>query len=247
MKTLKIKKFITIFVALAITFSFFLLPYLALSSINAMAEETTIETQIPSTDEVVDSLGGNLTEEDKAEIKDLINKLKEYTQSSDSFFIRNIVPIIVACVVCLFLGIIALIPWLKNKFTIKQLKSTLENAARKVSEYKEERDNYKALIDVEKLKKEIQDFTVSEVKNMEKLIIKTLEAKGIKEDKILAVLLALKDGAINAWEGSASAVACLTQNADAMTLEDKLKENAMMKAYIAEKHGEDGLKELGLI
>ena len=88
---------------------------------TASAEEiSSVQTEnIPTTDEVIDSMGGNLTEEDKAVIKDIITKLKEYTESSDSFFVKNIVPILVAGALCFVAGLLFIIPWLKGKYTLK--------------------------------------------------------------------------------------------------------------------------------
>ena len=216
---------------------------------TASAEEiASVQTEnIPTTDEVIDSMGGNLTEEDKAVIKDIITKLKEYTESSDSFFVKNIVPILVAGALCFVAGLLFIIPWLKGKYTLKSLKNALENASKKVAECKAEVESYKALIDVNALKNEIKEYTVVESKKLVEVLLKTLDANNITYEKILNVLMSLKDGAINAWQGSPEAVACLTENADAKVLTAKVEENAKMKAYIAEKHGESGLKELGII
>ena len=77
-----------------------------------------------------------ITEEEKTLIKDLVAKVENYTNSSDSFFIRNIVPIIVAVGVCFVVGLIVLIPWLRDKLKLKDAENMLKNAKAMIEELK---------------------------------------------------------------------------------------------------------------
>lgn len=219
--------------------------------IPTQAESTEIveeipetEDKIPTTDEVIDSMGGNLTEEDKEAIKGLIAKLKEYTDSSDSFFVRNIIPIVVAGVLCMVLGMLMFVPWLKNKFKLKSMQKAVNNASLTIQEKDKEIAELKANTDTEKIKADIKAYMHEEIKIFSGLIQQSLTVESSELSKIDAVLVALLNGAINAWQGSPEAVACLTKVVNAEVLSNALNENAKLKTYIVEKFGEEALKEI---
>ena len=232
-------------ISIALTFSVFVpIEKAHAEEVTETTTETTTPENILTTDEVIDSMGGNLSEEDKGIIKELVDKVSAYTSSSDSFFIRTVVPIIVAGVLCLIVGMIMFIPWLKNKFSLKAMKNAVANARTKLEEKDKEIEQLKASVDTEKIKSDIQSYIKEEVKIFMGLIQQTLTFNGAELSKIDAVLVALLNGAINAWQGSPEAVACLTQVADAKTLKSALERNVKLEAYIVEKYGETALKEI---
>ena len=212
---------------------------------DTQTTEQTTESNLPSTDEVIDNLtnGSHISEEDKQLIKDLVEKVKGYTENSDSFFIKYIVPLIVAAVLCLCLGLILFLPYFKAKGETRTLKKMLTNSKDMINELKAEMENLRGLVDVEKLEEDIQNYLVKHQEASYKIIQETLAKNGVEISKIEAMLLAIKEGAINAWQGSPEAIACLTKNADAQVLDDVIKENAKLKAYIVETSGEKALKD----
>ena len=218
-----------------------------------LAEElpsTEIEQEtpnLPSTDEIVDNMGGNLTEEEKSTIKELIDKLKGYTESSDSFFVRYIVPIIVAIVLCIVFGLIVLIPWLRNKLKLKDAENMLKNAKEQITACKKEVVELKNQLDTDTVKNDIKDFIKKQWESIGLMIEDTLKKNGVEIDKIEACVQALISGAINAWHGSPEAVSCLTQVASATALKNIAEENAKLIAFVNKTCGENALKELGVL
>lgn len=206
--------------------------------------ETTQDVELPSTDEVIDNLGSDLTEEEKATIKDLVEKVKNYTESSDSFFVRNIVPIIVAVVLCFILGIIVLIPWLRNKLKLKDAENMLDNAREQIAKHKESIAELKKQVDTDSIKNDIKEFIKNQWESIGLMIEETLKKNGVEIDKVESCVQALINGAINAWHGSPEAVSCLTKVASATELKNLAEENAKLTALVYKKYGEEASKEL---
>ena len=211
------------------------------TSAIAFADEATSEveqiTQLPSTDEIIDEVGKGLSEEEKALIKDLVAKVESYTNSSDSFFIRNIVPIIVAIGVCFILGLILLIPWLRDKLKLKDAENMLKNARAMI-------DDLKKQVDTDSIKKDIKEFIKQQWESIGLMIEDTLKKNGVEIDKVEACVQALINGAINAWHGSPEAVSCLTKVASATELKNLAEENAKLTALVYKYYGNEATEEL---
>ena len=220
----------------------------------ALAEELDTGTEIeqetpnlPSTDEIIDNLGGTLSEEEKGLIKELVSKVQGYTESSDSFFIRYVVPIIVAVALCFLIGLIILIPWLRNKIKLNDAETMLKNAKSVISDYKNEIAELKKQLDTESIKNDIKEFIKNQWENIGLMLEDTLKKNGVEIDKVEACVQALINGAINAWHGSPEAVSCLTKVASATELKNLAEENAKLTALVYKFYGEEASKELGKI
>lgn len=216
-----------------------------------MAEEVATETQesieLPSTDEIVDNLGGNFTEEEKSTIKELVNKVKNYTESSDSFFVRIVVPIIVAVALCIILGLLLVIPWCRKLLKLKDAENMLDNAREQIGELKSQNEELKKQADTDSIKNDIKTFIKQQWESVGLMIEDTLKKNGVEIDKVEACVQALINGAINAWHGSPEAVSCLTKVASATELKNLAEENARLTALVYKKYGEEASKELSKI
>lgn len=239
------KKLLIIFATLLLSICF-----IFGTTVFVSAEEysnTQIETEtpkLPSTDEIIDTMGGNLTEEEKSEIKELVDKIEKYTESSDSFFIRNIVPIIVAIAVCCVIGLIVLVPYLRDKLKLRDSENMLKNAKTQISGYKAEIEELKKQLNTDSIKNDIKDFIKKQWESIGLMIEDTLKKNGVEIDKIESCVQALINGAINAWHGSPEAIACLTTVASATELKNLAEENAKLTALVYKKYGEEASKEI---
>ena len=242
------KKYLTLLIALVLTVCIF-----AGASVSVFAEETTTEiteeipeSNLPTTNEVINGMTDNelFTDEDKQLIKDLTAKVEGYTSQSDSFFIKYIVPIIVASVLVLLFGILLLLPIFKAKGETKTVKAMLTNAKEKLAEKENEIKTLKASLDSETIKNDIKSFMGKEIKIFSTMIQDSLTKENVELNKIEASLLALINGAINAWQASPEAVAKLTQSANAEELKNLAAENAKLTTFIYDKYGEEAKKEL---
>ncbi len=204
------------------------------------------ENKLPTTDEIIDNMtsGTEISEEDKQSIKDLVNKLKDYTDKSDSFFVRYIVPLIVAGVLCFLVGILLLWPLLRTRAENRTLKSMYTNAKKQNEEAKNELKQCREEIDSGKIEKEVKEFIHKELGTISTMLEDALTKHGVEIEKTESILSSLLNGAINAWKASPEAVACLTQNADAKMLKNVTETNARLKAYIYQKYGEEAGKEI---
>lgn len=219
------------------------------STTTVLANEMpAIETEntLPNTDEIVDKMteGDLFSEEDKQLIKDLVAKVESYTKNSDSFFIKVIVPIMVAGVLVLVLGILLLLPIFRSKGETKTVKAMLGNAKKQIEDYKNQIDELKALVNTDTVKADLKAFFEKELRTLSVLLEKELDKENVELGKIEASLVALINGAINAWKASPEAVDKLTQVASSQELKNLSEENSKLKAYILQKGGENALNEV---
>ena len=219
------------------------------TSVTVLAEETSIETEqseLPTPGDVVDKMTESelFTEEDKQLIKDLVLKVESYTNDSDSFFIRIIVPIIIAGALVLVFGIILILPIFRSKGETKTVKAMLKNAKKQLEEYKNQVEELKNLINTDTVKADIKAFIGKELHTLGLILETELGKENVELNKIEATLIALINGAINAWKASPEAVDKLTQIASAQELKNITDENAKLKAYILRTGGENALKEV---
>lgn len=217
-----------------------------LLQVEEVTQDSSIEDKLPTTDEVIDNMtsGTGISEEDKENIKDLVNKLKDYTDKSDSFFVRYIVPLIVAGVLCVLVGILLLLPLLRARAENRTLKSMYTSAKKQMEEAKNELKQCREEIDSGKIEKEVKEFIHKELGTISNMLEDALTKHGVEIEKTESILSSLLNGAINAWKASPEAVACLTQNADAKMLKNVVETNARLKAYIYQKYGEEAGKEI---
>lgn len=236
----KLKKILVLLLTLSFCLCLFTGVTISVSAQEETTELTTeqgSEVQLPTTDEVIDSMtdGTHITEEDKQLIKDLVAKVESYTNESDSFFIKFIVPLIVAGVLCMIVGLILLLPYFRAKSETRTLKKMINTL-------KTQLDEYKKLVNVGQLEKDIEGFMTKEMEVFTSIIQEALISNGVEMTKIKNVLVAIKNGALNAWQASPEAIACLS-SADAQLVVDALKENAKLKAYVKKTSGEKAVDE----
>lgn len=227
------------------------------SSVTALADDggteivtetNTPESTLPTPEDVVDKMTNSdlFSEEDRQLIKDLVAKVESYTENSDSFFIRVIVPIIVAGALVLIFGIILLLPLFRSKGETKTVKAMFENSKKQIEEYKKQIEEYKAMVNTDTIKTDIKTFMGEELKTLGLILETELNKENVELGKIEAILLSLINGAINAWKASPEAVDKLTQIATSEELKNITDENAKLKAYILRTGGENALKEVNL-
>ncbi len=211
-------------------------------SVETMAEN---ENSMLTPEDIIDN--ADIPEEDKQIIKDLISKLQSYTSQSDSFFIKFVLPLIVACALCLVVGIIILLPLLRKNEENKTVKSMLKKLKSQYEEQKAELEKYKVEFDANKIGEKIKDFIKSELNKISALLQQKLAENNVELDKIEAGLISIINGALNAWKASPEAVACLTQSATAIELKNLSIKCSKLEAYVLEKYGEEALKEISTL
>lgn len=239
------KKLLIIFATILLTMSLVFGTTVIVQAEEVPTESTQTSQDLPSTDEVIDNLGGTLTEEEKAVIKDLVDKVKGYTESSDSFFIRYIVPIIVAVGLCFILGLLFVIPWCRKNLKLKDAENMLDNAREQLDGYKKAIEELKKQVDSAGVKNDIKEYVKKQFDSIGTMLECTLKQNGVEIEKIEACIQALINGAINAWHGSPEAISCLTSVASATELKNLAEENAKLTALVYKLYGDEASKVLG--
>lgn len=196
----------------------------------------------PDPNDIID--GSNLSEEDKNLIKSLIDKVKKYTDDSDSVFIRVYVPMICAGALTLLFGILLILPFFKKAGEAKTVKAMLSNAKKQIDDLKAQVEEFKRNTDVQSIKTDIERFLEDEIARIAALIKDSLAKNDLTINEIDAKTSALVAGAQNAWRGSPEAVDKLTA-APSKTEYEKMKaENDKLWAYVYAKNGENAKKEI---
>nr|DAR50649.1 MAG TPA: Lipopolysaccharide assembly protein A domain [Caudoviricetes sp.] len=196
----------------------------------------------PDPNDIID--GSNLSEEDKNLIKSLIDKVKKYTDDSDSVFIRVYVPMICAGALTLLFGILLILPFFKKAGEAKTVKAMLTNAKKQIDDLKAQVEEFKRNTDVQSIKTDIERFLEDEIARIAALIKDSLAKNDLTINEIDAKTSALVAGAQNAWRGSPEAVDKLTA-APSKTEYEKMKaENDKLWAYVYAKNGENAKKEI---
>lgn len=214
----------------------------AIMSLNVISvnEDLTLYAvyeKVKTPEEIIDNSG--LSQEDKDLIKSLIEKVKGYTEDSDSVFVRVYVPIICASALVFIFGLLLLLPFLKQFFKAKTVKGMLENAKEKISDLQKQVEELKASTDTVAMKNAIIDYIKSEFVNLLALVKDGLEAQGLTVEEINEKLSALIAGAANAWHGSPEAVDKLTGISTKTQMAQLKKENDKLTAFIYAKYGEE--------
>lgn len=196
----------------------------------------------PDPNDIID--GSNLSEEDKNLIKSLIDKVKKYTDDSDSVFVRVYVPMICAGALTLAFGLLLILPFFKKAGEAKTVKAMLSNAKKQIDDLKAQVEEFKRNTDVQSIKTDIEKFLEDEIARIAALIKDSLAKNDLTINEIDAKTSALVAGAQNAWRGSPEAVDKLTA-APSKTEYEKMKaENDKLWAYVYAKNGENAKKEI---
>ncbi len=196
----------------------------------------------PDPNDIID--GSNLSEEDKNLIKSLIDKVKKYTDDSDSVFVRVYVPMICAGALTLLFGILLILPFFKKAGEAKTVKAMLSNAKKQIDDLKAQVEEFKRNTDVQSIKTDIEKFLEDEIARIAALIKDSLAKNDLTINEIDAKTSALVAGAQNAWRGSPEAVDKLSVAPTKSEYEKMKAENDKLWAYVYAKNGENAKKEI---
>lgn len=181
--------------------------------------------------------------ETELKLEEIIAKLN--AQSASNYFKQNILPLLTGTGSALVAGLIALLPYIKNKNRRKQLEayaSTLQKANADL-------DTLLKSTDPEAIKKAVDGLFGERATEIVNEMIKQIpiDNKRINElateiGTVNAKLDCLIKGAQNAWAKSSAATAALTEVPEKSLLVEKETENAKLKQYIRAQAGEEADK-----
>lgn len=196
----------------------------------------------PDPNDIID--GSNLSDEDKNLIKSLIDKVKKYTDDSESVFIRVYVPMICAGALTLAFGLLLILPFFKKAGEAKTVKAMLNNAKTQIEELKKQLEDIKKDTNVQSIKTDIEKFLEDEIARIAALIKDSLAKNDTTINEIDAKTSALVAGAQNAWRGSPEAVDKLSVAPTKSEYAKMKAENDKLWAYVYAKNGENAKKEI---
>lgn len=181
--------------------------------------------------------------ETELKLEEIIAKLN--AQSASNYFKQNILPLLTGTGSALVAGLLALLPYIKNKNRRKQLEayaSTLQKANADL-------DTLLKSTDPEAIKKAVDGLFGERATEIVNEMIKQIpiDNKRINElateiGTVNAKLDCLIKGAQNAWAKSSAATAALTEVPEKSLLVEKETENAKLKQYIRAQAGEEADK-----
>lgn len=197
------------------------------------AGETT-----PSGNEVKDDAGDTTPSETEVKLEEILAKLN--AQSASDYFKQNILPLITGTGSALAAGLLALLPYIKNKNRRKQL----EAYAATLQKANSDLDTLLKSTDPEAIKKAVDGLFGERATEIVNEMIKQIpiDNKRINElateiGTVNAKLDCLIKGAQNAWSKSSAATAALTSVPEKSLLVEKEAENTNLKAYIRAHEG----------
>lgn len=181
--------------------------------------------------------------ETELKLEEIIAKLN--AQSASNYFKQNILPLLTGTGSALVAGLLALLPYIKNKNRRKQL----EAYAATLQKANEDLDTLLKSTDPEAIKKAVDGLFGERATEIVNEMIKQIpiDNKRINElateiGTVNAKLDCLIKGAQNAWAKSSAATAALTEVPEKSLLVEKETENAKLKQYIRAQAGEEADK-----
>lgn len=181
--------------------------------------------------------------ETELKLEEIIAKLN--AQSASNYFKQNILPLLTGTGSALVAGLLALLPYIKNKNRRKQL----EAYAATLQKANADLDTLLKSNDPEAIKKAIDGLFGERATEIVNEMIKQIpiDNKRINElateiGTVNAKLDCLIKGAQNAWAKSSAATAALTEVPEKSLLVEKETENAKLKQYIRAQAGEEADK-----
>jgi hypothetical protein len=218
----------------------------------ALAEEITEE--LPSEDLPEEFPPTEILEETPTENEETLNSLvtellailkEQGIESAGQYFEQKILPWLISSIVSLVLGVIMLLPTIKDKIKYKALKEKYNVTC-------DERDGYKNQVGV--LSKDTVKAIVLEVfgETLKESILPQLEKFKIENnvvsdvktelDTISAKIDAFIKGATNAWSTVPEAVSALTEAPEKIVLQQLENRKLSLENYIREIKGEEAEK-----
>lgn len=216
-------------------------PYYAVfAADDATAGDASGEDSSGDTSETTPSETPSETE---LKLEEIIAKLN--AQSASNYFKQNILPLLTGTGSALVAGLLALLPYIKNKNRRKQL----EAYAATLQKANADLDTLLKSTDPEAIKKAVDGLFGERATEIVNEMIKQIpiDNKRINElateiGTVNAKLDCLIKGAQNAWAKSSAATAALTEVPEKSLLVEKETENAKLKQYIRAQAGEEADK-----
>lgn len=216
-------------------------PYYAVfAADDATAGDASGEDSSGDTSETTPSETPSETE---LKLEEIIAKLN--AQSASNYFKQNILPLLTGTGSALVAGLLALLPYIKNKNRRKQL----EAYAATLQKANADLDTLLKSTDPEAIKKAVDGLFGERATEIVNEMIKQIpiDNKRINElameiGTVNAKLDCLIKGAQNAWAKSSAATAALTEVPEKSLLVEKEAENAKLKQYIRAQAGEEADK-----
>jgi hypothetical protein len=181
--------------------------------------------------------------ETELKLEKILAKLN--AQTASDYFKQNILPLLTGTGSALVAGLLALLPYIKNKNRRKQL----EAYAATLQKANEDLDTLLKSTDPEAIKKAVDGLFGERATEIVNEMIKQIpiDNKRVNElateiGTVNAKLDCLIKGAQNAWAKSSAATAALTEVPEKSLLVEKETENAKLKQYIRAQAGEDADK-----
>lgn len=216
-------------------------PYYAVfAADDATAGDASGEDSSGDTSETTPSETPSETE---LKLEEIIAKLN--AQTASDYFKQNILPLLTGTGSALVAGLLALLPYIKNKNRRKQL----EAYAATLQKANADLDTLLKSNDPEAIKKAIDGLFGERATEIVNEMIKQIpiDNKRVNElateiGTVNAKLDCLIKGAQNAWAKSSAATAALTEVPEKSLLIEKETENAKLKQYIRAQAGEEADK-----
>lgn len=181
--------------------------------------------------------------ETEVKLEKILAKLN--AQTASDYFKQNILPLLTGTGSALVAGLLALLPYIKNKNRRKQL----EAYAATLQKANADLDTLLKSTDPEAIKKAVDGLFGERATEIVNEMIKQIpiDNKRINElateiGTVNAKLDCLIKGAQNAWAKSSAATAALTEVPEKSLLVEKEAENAKLKQYIRAQAGEEADK-----
>lgn len=181
--------------------------------------------------------------ETDVKLEEILAKLN--AQTASDYFKQNILPLLTGTGSALVAGLLALLPYIKNKNRRKQL----EAYAATLQKANADLDTLLKSTDPEAIKKAVDGLFGERATEIVNEMIRQIpiDNKRVNElateiGTVNAKLDCLIKGAQNAWAKSSAATAALTEVPEKSLLVEKEAENAKLKAYIRTQAGEEADK-----
>lgn len=216
-------------------------PYYAVfAADDATAGDASGEDSSGDTSETTPSETPSETE---VKLEKILAKLN--AQTASDYFKQNILPLLTGTGSALVAGLLALLPYIKNKNRRKQL----EAYAATLQKANADLDTLLKSTDPEAIKKAVDGLFGERATEIVNEMIKQIpiDNKRVNElateiGTVNAKLDCLIKGAQNAWAKSSAATAALTEVPEKSLLVEKEAENAKLKQYIRAQAGEEADK-----
>lgn len=207
-----------------------------------LSSSSLSDTETSVTDEITPS---DTTDETNSKLDELLKKLDE--SDAGVYFKTYIMPIITGAGSALVAGLVALIPYIRNRNRRKQLEA-FAATLQKSNEDLEKLINSTNVLELKSALTEIFGETNKELINVlfERLenYLKSFAEIKSDIDIVNAKVDCLIKGASNAWSKSTAAMSALTEVPEKSVLTKIESENEALKRYIREVQADEGEKKI---